>query len=145
MPWYCARCTRWNPSRYLACPACGRPARGRLCRRCRQSAPKDALFCTNCGSDSLSEPGGTLRLSRRLRWGLALAGVSLAWLTVYLVAPWVVLAGVWVCGLMWRLALYAAVFVLLTALPPRPWGQRLRGAAWWVVRFLFRTAGNLVG
>ncbi|MFN3650403.1 MAG: double zinc ribbon domain-containing protein [Armatimonadota bacterium] len=142
MPWYCGYCSAWNKSTHRVCPSCGRPAKGRLCRRCRADVPKDASYCTNCGSSRLTEAAvRKLPLPTTLPLRLALlAGILLLlWLAIHLLR--------WVLHGALSFAAHALVWVvvawLLTGILPRPWGAKARGAVWTTLKYSVEFLRNL--
>jgi len=128
MPWFCGYCSHWNKSQFRVCPQCGRPAKGRICKRCKETAPKDAIYCTNCGSTKLTEAGARrLPFSVPVRIGLLTVVILLGWVLVRLLTPFFLAVLTWLCKLLFHLLTLALVFWLITGLLPSPWGARLRG------------------
>jgi RNA polymerase subunit RPABC4/transcription elongation factor Spt4 len=139
MSWFCATCSRWNRSGRRVCPYCGRPPRGRLCRRCKTAAPRDAVSCPGCGSTDLTEPGAAGgRVSLWLRLGLLAGGSLVAWPLILSLQPWLHRALLWTGRVLERLMVDALIFWMVTGLLPAPLGQRLRRAAGWLIRFFGR-------
>ena len=82
MLWCCGSCSHWNLAKQKVCPQCGCAAKGRICRRCGERAPKDAQYCVQCGSDRLTERAvRRLPFSWKVRVLLGLAASALLWLT----------------------------------------------------------------
>jgi len=150
MPWFCGYCSRWNRKEHRVCPYCGRAAKGRLCRKCKEEVPKDALYCTGCGSNRLTEPGVRrlpipLPASRPARLGLVGGGLLTLSLLVWGLSPLLQLGIAWVVQLLVQLAIYVLLFWFLTALLPDVLRKGIRGAAWACVRFLVRFIKHLFG
>lgn len=47
-----------NPDKPLYCQFCGRTFGVKICKRCREVNPREALCCRKCGSSELSDPSG---------------------------------------------------------------------------------------
>jgi RNA polymerase subunit RPABC4/transcription elongation factor Spt4 len=145
MPWFCGFCSRWNLAGHRVCPYCGRAARGRLCRRCKEAVPKDAGFCPSCGSDNVTEPGARkIWLTGWQRRTLAAGWLLIGWLLLRAAMPWLVRLALGAVHLLCHLLEVAVAFWLLTALLPPPCGRRLRRIAGWLLRFFVRFLAQLV-
>lgn len=145
MPFYCGYCSRWVESKHKFCPTCGRPRSGRLCRRCKSKVPTTATHCPGCGgSDRLTEPAVRgWRPPRALKLALVMVLLPTAWLLVGLLTPLVQVAWRWTLELLAQAFGYGLAVWFATALLPRPTGQKVRKAAWWMIRQLARVIGNL--
>jgi hypothetical protein len=109
--------------------------------------PRDALFCTSCGagSDRLTPPGVRHRLPIVLPLRLAALAVLvlLGWLILRLLGPHLATAWLLLCRWLLTAGKYVLIFWLLTGLLPRPWGARVRGAAWTLAKSVVRFVVNL--
>ena len=146
IPFYCGYCSRWVEGKHQFCPTCGRPQRGRMCRRCKKKVPSQATHCPSCGgNDRLTEPAvHGWNLNRKVKLTITAALVPFAGLAVHLLIPLVKALLFWGHRLLLPVVVYASLFWLLTAILPRPAGQKVRHAVWWILRQLVRFLGNLI-
>lgn len=75
---------------------------------------------------------------------MRIALVGIGWLIIWLVMPLIRMGIAWLGHVLWCVVVRLLLFWLLTGLLPPVWGQRLRRAAWWVLRFTVRLLANLV-
>lgn len=144
MPWYCGTCSRWNRRTHRICPYCGGSSKGRLCRRCKEHAPRDALFCTSCGSDKLTPPGsGRVKLPLQIRLVLVLVAVGVVWGLMAILLPKLVLLCTVAIRVLQTGLVYTVVYWLLTACLPTPARRIVRQTAWSGVRLIGRLFVNL--
>lgn len=146
MPWFCAYCSRWSPSKDAYCTSCGRSGLGRLCRKCKTPISGNASFCSACGGDRFIESAvKRFAIPRPVR----LVAVITVGLVLWLLLPpllrllWTVL--VWLWEYVLGLAMVVFVLWVMTGFLPRPAGQWVRRGAWAGMRFLGRCVRNLFG
>ena len=146
MPFYCGYCSRWVESKHQFCPTCGRPQRGRMCRRCKKKVPTNATHCPSCGGDDrLTEPAVKgLRLNWKVKLALFAGAIPLGWLVIHLVTPVLYRLVLWLEHLAANVLIYTALFWILTACLPRSLGQKVRTVTWSIVRQIGRILGNLL-
>jgi len=137
---FCLSCYRLSTSG-LYCGHCGRSFGGRLCKgKKKHLNPPDAQFCSQCGSDKLTDPTVSLPLG----WlTLALVG-GCCWLFWRLTLPWMWPVLVMILDrLLFALLWVGLIYALLTLIPGEV-GRQLRRLFSSVIKLLSQEGTRLI-